>query len=180
MPDALVLATGAEPIQPEIPGIDHQFVISCWDLLRDEIQFEKEQIAVIGGGMIGVETAEYLLGSDNRVTIIEQLSDLAEGMEPNHKRQLLNLFKEKNVNILTKRKAIEIIPKKINLINIDNDASESVDVDRVVIAVGTRPSNILFDELDGLVPDLYIVGDSNKVGFIMDAIYEGSLIGRQI
>lgn len=180
MPDALVLAAGAEPIQPNIPGIDHQFVVSSWDILRDEIKFGKEKIAVIGGGMIGVETAEYLLESNNTVTIIEQLPDVADGMEPNHKRQLLKLFNDKNVKILTNRKAVEIIPNKIRLTNIASGAEESVDVDRVVIAVGTRPSNTLRDELDGIISDLYVVGDCMRVGFIMEAIYEGSLIGRQI
>ena len=126
------------------------------------------------------KTAEYLLEANNAITIIEQLPDLADGMEPNHKRQLLKLFEEKNVNILTNRKATEISPNKIRLTNIDSSESESVDVDRIVIAVGTRPSNTLLDELNGLIPDLYVVGDCNRVGFIMDAIYEGSLIGRQI
>lgn len=101
-------------------------------------------------------------------------------MEPNHKRQLFRLFEEKNVKILTNRKATEILPNKIKLTNIDSGESESVEVDRIVIAVGTRPSNILRDELVGFIPDLYVVGDCNRVGFIMEAIYEGSLIGRQI
>jgi 2,4-dienoyl-CoA reductase-like NADH-dependent reductase (Old Yellow Enzyme family)/thioredoxin reductase len=179
-PDALVLATGAKPIQLNIPGTNPIFVLNSWNLLQDKITPQKEKIAVIGGGMIGVETAEYLLEFDNKVTIIEQLPSLAEGMEPNHKKQLLDLFDEKGVVVLTGRKAVEMTHKQLKLLNIDKGMNETLDVDRIVVAVGTKPSNELLTELEGIIADLYVVGDCNKVGFIMEAIYEGSLVGRQV
>ncbi|MBN1472746.1 MAG: FAD-dependent oxidoreductase [Syntrophaceae bacterium] len=180
MPDALILAAGAEPIRLDIPGTDANFVLNCWDLLQDKINPRKEKIAVVGGGMIGVEVAEYLLELDNQITIIEQLPFLAEGMEPNHKKQLLDLFDKKGVSILTSRRAVEIKNKQLALLNIATGVNETIAVDRIVVAVGTKPSNALLDEFENIIDDLYVVGDCNKVGFIMEAIYEGSLIGHRL
>ena len=99
MPDALVISTGAKPIRLNIPGINSASVVDCWDLLLGKVNPEKEKIAVIGGGMIGAEAADYLLERNNTVTVIEQLPDVAMDMEPNHRKQLLDLFKEKKVSL---------------------------------------------------------------------------------
>jgi 2,4-dienoyl-CoA reductase-like NADH-dependent reductase (Old Yellow Enzyme family)/thioredoxin reductase len=179
-PDVIVWATGADPIGIDIPGKEKQNVLNGWDLLQDNIKISNEKVAVIGGGLIGVETADYLLETGNTITIIEQLESLAQGMETKHKNQLLNIFKQNNVKLFTGRKAVEILDNQVNILNAETGEMESIEVDRVVIAVGTKPSDTVSMELDGIVQEQYTIGDCSGVGFIMDAVYEGSLVGRQI
>jgi len=179
-PDAVVVATGAEPIQLDIPGIDHRTVLSSWHLLQGKGKPEREKVAVVGGGMIGCEAAEYLLESANRISIIEQLPSLAPDMEPAHRHRMLELFEENNVTSLTRRKATGITEKGVQTVSLDDGREELVEAERVVIAVGTRPVNTLVDALKSKVPELYTVGDCSQPRVIIEAVYEGSLTGRQI
>lgn len=179
-PDAVVVATGAEPILPHISGMSGRRVVSAWDLLEEKAKPEKKKVVVVGGGMVGCEVTEYLLESENKVTIIEQLPSVASDMEPFHRFGMLELFKVSDVTILTRRKAVGITKRGVRAVNLDNGQEELVEAECVVIAVGARPVNALLDALEGQVPELYSVGDCNEPRVIMEAIYEGSLAGRQI
>jgi 2,4-dienoyl-CoA reductase-like NADH-dependent reductase (Old Yellow Enzyme family)/thioredoxin reductase len=179
-PDAVVVATGAEPVLPNIPGINGKRVMSAWNLLGGKANLEKASVAVVGGGLIGCEVADYLLESENRVTIIEQLPSVASDMEPFHRFRILQHFNERNVGIITGRKAARITETGVHAVNLGNGQEELVDADWVVIAVGARPVNGLADALKGIVQELHSVGDCNEPRVIMEAIYEGSLAGRQI
>lgn len=180
MPDALVISTGAEPIRMDIPGIDAKSVVDCWDLLQGKIELKTETVAVIGGGMIGSEVAEFLLEEENKVILVEVLSDVAMDMEPNHRKQLLDILKEKSVSVLTGRKAMEIRDNLLIVENCGSGINEEIPIDRVIVAVGTKPSTKLSEALQGLIEDTFVIGDCNKTGFIMEAIYQGALVGRQI
>jgi 2,4-dienoyl-CoA reductase-like NADH-dependent reductase (Old Yellow Enzyme family)/thioredoxin reductase len=179
-PDTVVVATGAEPITPNIPGISYKTVMTAWDLMQKKVILEKEKVAVVGGGLVGCEVADYLLELQNMVTIIEQLPAVATDMEPHHKVGILELFGENNVTILTKRKVIGIAKKGVEVVNLDSGKNELVEADWVVIAVGSKPVDTLTDVLKNKVPELYSVGDCIQPRVILEAIYEGSLVGRQI
>lgn len=179
-PNVVVVATGAEPVFSGIPIIGRKEVVTAWDLLQEKSKLEKQKVAVIGGGLVGCEVAEYLLESENKVTIIEQLSSVASDMEPLHRFGMLELFKKKNVFILIRRKVVGVTERGIQVINLDSSQEESVESDCVVIAMGARPVNAIVNALEGKVPAVYSVGDCNRPRVIMEAIYEGSLAGRQI
>jgi 2,4-dienoyl-CoA reductase-like NADH-dependent reductase (Old Yellow Enzyme family)/thioredoxin reductase len=179
-PDAVVVATGAEPIIPDIP-IQKRKVVTAWDILSKNTIPQKEKIAIVGGGMIGCEVAEYLLESENRVTIIEQLPSLASDMEPNHRFDLLERFKQdKHITIKTRRKVIGIAEKGVQVINLERNKKELMTADWVVIAVGTKSVTKLLNDLQGKVEELYSLGDCNQPRIIMEAVYEGALAGRQL
>jgi len=179
-PDAVVVATGAKPVLPDIPGLNRKGVVNAWDLLREKAKPEKERVTVVGGGMVGCEVADYLLESGNKVTIIEQLPSIAAGMEPTNRFGMLELFQEKGVVMLTGYKVVGITEKGVQAVNPDNGREELVEADWVVIAIGSTPVDTLTDSLEGKVPELYTAGDCNRPRVIMEAIYEGSLAGRQI
>ena len=179
-PDVVVVASGAIPLIPDIPGINGKRVVHAWDLLRAETRLAKEKVAVVGGGMIGSEVADYLLETDNKVIIIEQLPTIAADMEPTNRFEMLELLGEKGVVMLTKRKVLGITEKGIKVVNLDSGQEDLVEADRVVIAVGTTPVDTLTTALEGRVPKLYSVGDCSRPRVIMEAVYEGSLVGRQI
>ncbi|MFC1991060.1 FAD-dependent oxidoreductase, partial [Chloroflexota bacterium] len=179
-PDAVVVATGAEPIMPDIPGINQKHVVSALDIIQEKVKPEKERVVILGGGMIGCEVAEYLLESKNSVTIIEQLPAMASDMEPYHRYRLLELLKENNVTVLTRRKVVGVAENAVQIANLDSQQEELVEADRAVVAMGARPLDSLADALKGKVQELYFIGDCSQPRSIMEAIYEGALAGRQI
>ena len=179
-PDAVVVATGAEPLLPEIPGIKNKNVVGAWDVLSRKVKVDRKKVVVVGGGMVGCEAAECLLDSENQVSIIEQLPSIASDMEGQHRMVILGIFKERNVNLCTNRKVTEINSKGVRVINLESGEEEAVEADQVVIAVGTRRVEELLKTLEGEVPELLSAGDCNQPRVIMEAIYEGSLAGRQV
>jgi 2,4-dienoyl-CoA reductase-like NADH-dependent reductase (Old Yellow Enzyme family)/thioredoxin reductase len=179
-PDAVVVATGAEPILLDIPGVPSNKVFSAWDLLKGKTKPEKGKVAVVGGGMVGCEVAEYLLETENKVTIIEQLPSIASDMEPFHRFVLLGLFKEQDVVMLTERKVLGMNSRGVLTVNLNNGQEELVEAEWVIIAIGAKSVNHLTEELNGKVPELYSVGDCNEPRVILEAVYEGCLVGSLI
>jgi pyruvate/2-oxoglutarate dehydrogenase complex dihydrolipoamide dehydrogenase (E3) component len=95
-------------------------VLNAWDLLGGKVKLEKAKVAIMGGGVIGCEVADYLLESGNGVTLIEQLPAVAIDMEPYHRIGILEHFKNNQVGILTGRKATQITREGVQVINLEN------------------------------------------------------------
>ena len=76
-PDAIIVATGSEPLIPDIPGIQDKRVVTARDVLADKVKITNKKVVVAGGGMVGAETAEFLAEQGNKVTIIEMLPKMA-------------------------------------------------------------------------------------------------------
>ena len=99
-PDAIIVATGALPLFPEIPGLERERLFTPGEALEGDRPMG-EKIIVIGGGMVGCEVAEYLAGKGKQVTIIEKLSEVASGMEGHTRRLLLERLKSLSVQMIT-------------------------------------------------------------------------------
>lgn len=180
-PDAVVVATGALPITLNLPGAKGKNVKGAWELLLSNRKPKDKNVAIIGGGIIGCEVAEDLMEYGNKLTIIEMLPAIAADMEPHHRYTLVNkTFKEHDVTLLTNRKVSSITEKGVQMTNSETGKEELVEADLVIMAVGSKSVNALVEELEGKVPELYVAGDCNRPRVIMEAVYEGSLAGRQI
>ncbi len=179
-PNAVIVATGAEPILPAKSNFSTGKVLKAWDLLSRKIQYANEAIVIVGGGMVGCEAAEYLLETGNKVTILEQLPSLGHDMEPFHRFIMLAHFREHQVIMLNSRKVVGVDERGVRVIHLGSNEEEFLEADRVIVAVGTTPVDGLSNALEGKVEDLYSVGDCNGPRVIMEAVYEGSLAGRQI
>ncbi|MFH1169702.1 MAG: FAD-dependent oxidoreductase [Chloroflexota bacterium] len=178
-PDAVIVATGSEPVMPNITGIKGKNVASAQDILLDRVAPKQERIAIVGGGVVGCEVADYLLESGNTVTIIEQLATISADMEPFHRYEMMGQFREKGVVMLTGHKVNEITAKGVQVTNAEGH-DELIAADRVIVAVGGRPVDNLVLALEGKVPELYTAGDCNRPRVIIEAVYEGSVAGRQV
>ncbi|SCH00431.1 bilirubin reductase, long form [Romboutsia sp. 1001713B170207_170306_H8] len=144
-PDAVLVAVGASNIIPSIDGHSNQMVCDAWKILSGEQQVFGN-IAVIGGGMVGCEVAEYLcLQEGNKVSIIEMDDNIAKGESSTILPTLMENFNKNNVKIYTNHKV-----NKINKENIvcENDNKEiEIPCDYVVMAVGARPNSFDIDKL---------------------------------
>lgn len=167
-PYAVIIATGAEALRPKsIEGSEKAHTST--DILSGNVKLIGKKVAVIGSGMTGIETAELLLEGDNIITIIEMANEVAPGTWFQHVDDAIPKLKERGCEILTKTKLVKITDKGIVVNDLSSNQIQEKDFDKVILALGSRPSNSLYKELEGKIDKLYLIGDASGVGRIADA-----------
>jgi len=169
-PDAVIIATGVSAAKPDIPGADRPFVLSAKAVLDGRETAPK--VAIIGGGLVGCETAEHLQKQGRQVTVIEMLGGIADRMVYAQRTILEARLKAAGVTILTGTTCKEISDSGVIA---TTEAGEELHIEAgtVVIATGDRPNNALEHELKGLVPEIYAVGDCVHPEGIAEAVAAG-------
>jgi 2,4-dienoyl-CoA reductase-like NADH-dependent reductase (Old Yellow Enzyme family)/thioredoxin reductase len=174
-PDAVILATGAEPLLPAIPGIGKENVITALDVLRGQA-VKGKNIVVIGGGMIGCETAEYLAEQgDKQVTVVEMLDRVASDVGPTSRWVLLSRLKQK-VSVRSMTKVVEIRENGVVVEDRDGNISEIM-ADTVVVAAGLKARKDSGDEFTGLAAQYFEIGSCCTPGQIVDAVHPAFEVG---
>jgi NADPH-dependent 2,4-dienoyl-CoA reductase/sulfur reductase-like enzyme len=173
-PYKLIIATGAEPVIPaSIGGIDRDFVYTATDILKGRFLPRQAHVAVIGSGLTGLETAEYLAAHDNAVTIVEIADVIAPGANPSNVYDILPRLSLRNVVFLKKTELLSVREDRIILKNrIDSTRSE-LPVDYVVLSMGVRAKDRGSDSGLQSGTDAIYIGDASKAGRIMEAVRSG-------
>ncbi len=166
-PDAVILATGSLPALPPIPGLDRPEVVLAKDVLVGKA-FVGPKVAVLGGGMVGSETAEYLADHHREVTIIEMLDQVAGDMPRIPRPYLLHRLKQLGVEMITGAKVQAITDQGV-LVDKNGLIELVPGFSNIVLALGGRPVDELAQELDGVVEALFLVGDARQVARIAEA-----------
>ena len=172
-PDHVIIAAGANPIRLSIPGADGENVYQANDILNGKVQ-AKGTAAIIGGGLVGVEAAEYLSVRGHSVVIIEMLDEIAKDMGAMRKVMVMENLKKEKVSMYTSAKCLSIEDGKIIA---EKDGSQiEIPCDSVIFAVGSRPADtsalqecctknhIPFD----------VVGDAKQVRRAMEAVADAA------
>ncbi|MGZ3614449.1 MAG: oxidoreductase, partial [Thermodesulfobacteriota bacterium] len=180
-PDVTILATGSVPIIPNIPGVELEKVSTANDLFHGKKKARGE-ILVVGGGLIGCETALWLAQQGKKVTIVEILGDLMIGGIPvqhMNRLMLLDLLKFHRVEIFTNTSLLEITQNGVDLLD-GGSERRNFPADTIVLAVGLKPDRELYQTLEGQTPNLYAIGDSRKAQNIMNSIWDAYEVARMI
>ncbi len=180
-PEVVIIATGSTPIIPPIPGVEKDTVVTAIDLLCGKKKPGGE-IVVLGGGLIGCETALWLAQQGRKVTVVEILNEpLSAGIPVQHMNRLmlLDLLKFHRVEVLTRTSLLAISPEEVLLLNRDSER-RNFRADTVVLAVGLKPQQGLYQTLRGQISNLYLVGDSRQAQNIMNAVWDAYEVGRMI
>lgn len=179
-PDAIVVATGSSPIIPDIPGINKDSVITCTDLMLGKKR-AGDKVVVIGGGMIGCETAVWLAEQGKQVTLVEMLPELMAGFlsVPLMNRMMLtDLLALNKVNVLTSVNIRGITDEGLAVVI--NGEEKLIKADTFVIAAGLKPDDGLYQALKGQFSTVYMVGDCREPRNVMGAIWDGFEVGRTL
>lgn len=168
-PDAVVLATGAKPIQPNIKN-DGIPVVQALDILGGKVQ-AGNRVLVIGGGLVGLETAEFLASQLRQSTVVEMMDEVGKEIGHSVKFFLLKAIKENNIEIITGAK-VEKFTTDGAICTKNNEELTLSGYDMVVLAMGTKSYNPLEEELKDQVKELYLIGDAvnGKVKSIAEAV----------
>jgi 2-enoate reductase len=175
-PDVVFLATGGSPIIPDIPGVNKEKVVTATDLLLGKKE-AGETVVIIGGGLTGCETALYLARKGKKVTVVEVLDTLANGMFARDRNYLLKILPENKIKTMTKTIPLDICDQGVNIID-RNGKRSSLEADTVVIASGLKPNENLLKAIGEKVPEVYAIGDCVETRKLMDAIWEGFRAAR--
>ena len=180
--DKLVLATGATPLRPPLPGVDHPRIrtlrsIPDMDAIIDVLHAATTSAVVIGGGYIGLEMVEALRNRDLSVTLVEALDQVMTVLDPEMSRHLQDHLVDHGVRVLLGTRAAGFTDTGGQVV-VDL-GTEQITTDLVVLAVGVRPNSqlardaglplsnsgaVLVDEhMRTADADVYAVGDSVQV-----------------
>lgn len=159
-PDTLILATGSQPFIPPIKGASQDFVVTAHEILLGKKEAGKKTV-VIGGGLVGAETADLLGAQCDQVSIVEMLPQIMKDGEPSPARYMMERFKANQVAIHTSTRVKEIGD---HVVIGEKDGQElRMEADTVVIAVGVRTDRSLLDSLGDISIKTILVGDANGV-----------------
>jgi pyruvate/2-oxoglutarate dehydrogenase complex dihydrolipoamide dehydrogenase (E3) component len=130
--------------------------------------------------MVGAETAEFLAEQGKKVTLIEMLEGIALDMGIVRKPYLMQSLSDYGTEVLISTR-IEGISNQGIIATDSGGARRSIDIfDTIVLAVGAKPLDEISREIEGKVPEVYVIGDALKARKALEAIAEGARVGREI
>ena len=170
--EAVINAVGAHSAAPRIPGIDSVNVADAWKVLAGEQQVYGT-VAVIGGGMVGCETAEYLATRGCKVSVIEMMDKIAAGESVTILPTLLENYKTYGVEQYPSHKVKEFRMDAVVCENKDG-AEVTIPCDYIVLAMGARSNEFDAAALEAAGIPVYSIGDAaGKAADVSNAIRTG-------
>jgi 2,4-dienoyl-CoA reductase-like NADH-dependent reductase (Old Yellow Enzyme family)/thioredoxin reductase len=181
-PDAVVVATGATPLIPEVPGIDESTVVAGLAALRGDAKIGP-RVLVVGGldNHIAAPTiAEFLADQGKDVEFITEHLDMARGAEDGTRYPLFHRLMTKGVKISPVHKLARVDDGNAVVMQTFTREERRIPGVTVVLACGSAPNDHLAHELRGKVSELHLVGDSLAPRRIMHAVLEGARSAQKI
>ncbi len=196
-PDVVIVANGGILTAPDIKGINNRRVLTTPTLHRRVKPYLKlfgprflgwltkfwlpvgKNVIVLGSGIHGCETAEFLVKRGRKVTIVDTAEELGEGMIDFRLGLVMDWFEGKGVTTINGVKSMEITDKGLNIINKEGD-KQTIEADSIIPAIPLAPNTGLFKSLEGKAAEVYAIGDCGQPRMIVDAIADGWKIGNKI
>ena len=205
-PDTVILATGARPITPSIPGVELSHVVQAWDVLQDKA-ITGLRVVIIGGGAVGVETALFLgekgtlsaeavkfllvnraedpqdiyqlaIKGTKKIVVIDIIDKMGRDIGKTTRWGIFQELHRHGVRTKTTTEALQITETGVEIET--NGKVEEIAADTVVLAVGATPYNPLQEFVEKRGVPCKVIGDATRVALAFDAVHQGFEAGREI
>lgn len=177
--DTIILATGSIPLIPNIKGIENQNIYKANDILSGDKIINNQKVLVIGSGLVGCETAEFLSMYNNDITIVDMMKEMIPNVGKTMRKHLLTNLEVNNIKFIPETKVLEFIADGIKY-DSKNNKGELNGYDSIILALGTRSHNPLLDIAEQLCNEVYSIGDAKQVSDAKIAIYEATKLALNI
>ena len=203
-PDAVVVAVGAVPGYPDVPGLDSPNVVkstTLYNMLRFVLRFFSPEfsnkfskfrlpagwnpfktigksVVIIGGAIHGCQLGEFMAKRGRQVTIVETSDELGKFLSPEYKNRLFIWFRKKGVQLYSGVKLVGITKEGLKIITKEGQ-TKMLPADNI-LPVGFVSNTDLYESLKGKVPELYAIGDCDDPAIIPEATASGWKVGNQI
>lgn len=166
-PEYIIFATGGNAIKPK--AFDKENVVTVTDILNGGVKLSGKNVCVIGSGMTGLETSELLVSQGNKVSVIEMADKIAPGAWFQQLDDALPKLKEADTKFYTSTKLEDVLPGAIKVLDTVTNTEREIPCDIVVLSMGVRPDNSLYESLKSEFGNVYAIGDCVKTGRIVNA-----------
>lgn len=179
-PDEVIIAAGAKANIPPIAGVDQENVITACKALMNEDQIG-EKVVILGGGLVGVETAVWLAEKEKELTIVEMMDDLLDSVFVSHANSdmLKDLVDFHEIDVKTGSSILEIDKNTVSVIS-KNFSRENIEADTIIIAAGYKENKELYQQVKDMNLKVNLIGDSKKVANIMYSIWDAYEVAKSI
>jgi 2,4-dienoyl-CoA reductase-like NADH-dependent reductase (Old Yellow Enzyme family)/thioredoxin reductase len=177
-PEAIVLATGGIPLTVPFPGLESAPWILATDLLSGEARVITPTAMVIGGGLVGLETADFLAYLGIKVTLVEMLDEVGGDMDLLAKSMLSARLRKGQVSIHTGTKIRRLT--RTTAVAEKEGQEITFPIETIVIAVGVQANLTLPNALAGSDLEIHVIGDAVAPRKALEAIREGFDVGNRI
>lgn len=178
-PDEVVIAIGAAPMDLNIPGGDLPHVTNSHDVLNGKVSVSGK-VVIIGGGLVGLEVAEYIESKAYDITVVEMLDQVAKDLGDLRKISVMENIGMAGVKTLTNAKCIEL--KENSVVVEEAGTTKEIPCDYVVVAIGARSRN--FDDISEYCENnnipCHVIGDAVRARRALNATAEAAELARNI
>ena len=168
-PDSIIVATGADPIVPKIPGIEKA-------MYATEVYYHPEKVgkkvAIIGGGLVGTEVGLHLAKTEHEVVVVEMLDEIAKGDQAMHHSGMMALWNTLPISAKVSTTVQEVTDTGLRCTDAEGNEF-MVEADTVIYCVGLRPNPTVYNLMSTLCHDTQAIGDCTESARIVDAVHAG-------
>ena len=172
-PYKVINAIGSSPVLPRsIPGLDGSFIITPPDVLAGRVNLSGKKVCVVGSGMTGIETAEFLQEKGNSIELYEMADDIGPGLFFQNLIDVMGRLAPGGCKFFAKHQLVSVDEHEAKFNNLETGKEVTASYDNIVISLGTR-SNAIAEDIAKEYPDMITIGDAEKAGRIRHAIEGG-------
>jgi 2,4-dienoyl-CoA reductase-like NADH-dependent reductase (Old Yellow Enzyme family)/thioredoxin reductase len=169
--DAVILATGATPLSGAIPGAENIRWFLAGEVLEGDVEVKGETVLLVGGGLVGLEVADFLSARGKKVILVEIAEEVGTKLDPLPRAMLLKRLNEQGVEIHRNTKVTQVSDGEV--LAMTGTEEYRFAADAAVLAVGFRSNRELAESLEGTGLEVHVIGDALEPRGAGEAIWEG-------